>query len=208
MRVDMVNEATGEKLVKYCNESFDEFLIVYENADGNEHYHVHGYSNARIATLRQQFRRKFPENSGNKGYELKECDDEVNGYLRYLAKGDSPQDMPVLIDYRGQYDMDDLHAKYWEEFERENGEFDPQFKRRKNVTTQMMLAEVADKLCDEWFDITDKPRVLALMFDVWQSYGKVLNLYRARDYYYELAYKLAPSVDSKFALCAALTEKW
>lgn len=208
MRVDAVTAATGEKLVDYCRKYFDEYLIVYEEKDGNNHYHVHGYTIGRMATLREAFRRKFPENSGNKGYELKECDNDEQGYIRYLAKGDSPDDMPILIDCKGQYDLDSLHQQFWLEFEDRNGQFDPEFKRSRRVTTEQMLQEVMTKLPDEWFDVKDKPRVLALMFDVWQSHGKILNLYRARDYYYDIAYKLAPSVDAKFALCLVLTEKW
>lgn len=208
MRVDVANEATGEKLVAYCKKYFDEYLIVYEEKDGNNHFHVHGFTTVLMDTLRKAFRRTFPENSGNKGYEMKECEQDEQGYIRYLAKGDSPDDMPWLVDYKGNYDLDSLHEAYWKEFEERNGTFDANFKRSRKATTEQMLEEVAAALPDKWFDIKDKPRVLAKMFDVWQSHGKVLNLYRARDYYYDLAYKLAPSEDSKHLLLMSLTEKW
>lgn len=206
MRVDAVTPASGEKLVDYCKKYFDEYLIVYEEKEGNNHYHVHGYTTMPIASLRQAFRRKFPENSGNKGYELKECDADEQGYIRYLAKGDSPNDMPILIDYKGQYDLDELHDAYWKIFEERNGRYDVNFSGR--ATTDQMLAEVTAKLPDAWFDVRDKARVLGIMFEVWQSHGKVLNLYRAKDYYYDIAYRLCPNEDARQLLLASLVEKW
>lgn len=208
MRVDHVSDLTGEKLVKFCNKYYDEYLIIYEDKDGNEHYHVHGFTTCTMGTVRQQFRRMFPENSGNKGYELKECDDDVNAYLRYLAKGDSPDDMPVLIDYKGyEYDLDSLHEQFWAEFNDRNGTYDADFKKRKRLNNDELVKQAMQLVKDKMIDARDKPRIYLCLREVFKSHDRILNLYRARDYVYEIMHSLSTPEDD-FLLAVYVTEKW
>lgn len=205
IRITKTHDRTGESVIDLCNKYFDEYLIVYEDPDDdchNEHYHVHAVTTVSKDTVKKALQRLFP-----KAYSLKEADERN---IQYICKGTGPGEdqQPVIIASKGSQFEDDWHRKYWDEFEELNGEFDPDYKRRKRITTEELLNEVAQKLPDMWFDIKDKPRVLKLMFEVWDSYGKVLNLYRARDYYYHLAYKLAPQEDAQFDMCCALTDKW
>jgi len=208
IRVTRVHDRTAESVIDFCKKYFDEYLVVYEDPDDdchNEHYHIHGISNSKMDTLKKALQRLFP-----KSYSLKEADERN---IQYICKGNPTSEfgkLPIVIDVKGSQfeDIEEWHRKYWDEFEELNGEFDPDYKRRKRCTTEQLLDEVAQKLPDQWFDIKDKPHVLKLMFDVWQSYGKVLNLYRARDYYYHLAYKLAPQEDAQFDMCQMLTDKW
>lgn len=193
------------KLTGFCRKYFDEYLIVYEDPDAdchNEHYHVHGYTTANKGTLQQALKRLFP----NK-YSLKEADERN---IQYICKGAGPDEdqQPIIVDYKGSQFEYDWHRAYWDEFVAKNGDFDPNFKKRKRLTSSALIDEVISHLADKHFDYKDKNRVLMLMWEVWQSHGQVLNTYQARSYYYELAYKLSEDEDAKFALADSLTSKW
>ena len=94
------------------------YLVVKESHDGeNPHVHVYLESDKKLAALRKDFQRKFPGNQGNAGYSLKECNDDIEAYGRYMCKGKDKESMPDVIGRQGLLYTDewvkDSHDQYW-----------------------------------------------------------------------------------------------
>lgn len=117
LRADVIGE-TFEVDVKQWMRQWDGYLLVFETADGeNPHVHAIIHTSDNLKKIRNSFTRKFTGHTGNKAYSLKKCDDEFEAYIRYMCKGSSATDEPVVWAQCGlKYTEEvirDAHGMYW-----------------------------------------------------------------------------------------------
>jgi len=117
LRLDILHDDNVQQLVALCDSLGGAYWIVREGGTANPHLHVHLTTKTKLNAVRQAFKRRFPGHSGNGHYSIKQCDADVEGYDRYLAKGESEGDDPIIIARHGvEYSLDnikDWHARYW-----------------------------------------------------------------------------------------------
>lgn len=107
---------SSEKLVEFLEKDGGSYLVVKELEDSNPHYHVLLFSRRSIQALRMSFKRSVPEAAGNGAYSVAAVRD-LEKYERYMMKGDSDAEMPVVvaskgIKYTAQW-IEETHAAYW-----------------------------------------------------------------------------------------------
>lgn len=117
LRLDILHDDNVQQLVGLCDSLGGSYWIVREGGVANPHLHVHLCTKTKLNAVRQAFKRRFPDHSGNGHYSIKQCDDDVEGYDRYLAKGESEGDDPIIIARQGlEFSLDsirDWHTNYW-----------------------------------------------------------------------------------------------
>lgn len=192
------------KLSVRIDKCFDDVVSFVENKgasgwcvretgdDGtNEHWHwyieVTGFKN--VQAFRVALTRAVPDLKGNGSYSVKECDDQVERYWQYMAKGEADGEGVIPVWRHGllwtdEY-IDELHAKYWAE----NHVFKKQKLRHIDevVLEKAMEAKVAWDVPYELQKIYIKELFLR---------NKPINLFSVRSHCNLLALKLAPDVDS------------
>lgn len=117
LRLDILHDDNVQQLVSLCDSLGGSYWIVREGGATNPHLHVHLTTKTKLNAVRQAFKRRFPDHSGNGHYSIKQCDSDVEGYDRYLAKGEAEGDDPIIIARHGvEYTLDNIkqwHASYW-----------------------------------------------------------------------------------------------
>lgn len=119
LRMDVVSENDSSDLNAWLTQNATSYFVVKEfgTPGENPHYHAVLCSSAKTASLRQSFRRAFPNHKGNGAYSLKECDEDVEGYGRYMCKGADRDSLPDVICRQGLDYTDDwvksMHEQYW-----------------------------------------------------------------------------------------------
>lgn len=117
LRADLT-DGVAEGLVAWLVAVATTYLVVKESHDGeNPHVHVYMESDKKLAAIRKDFQRKFPGNQGNAGYSLKECNDDIDAYGRYMCKGTDRDTLPDIVARQGLLYTDewvqDMHDQYW-----------------------------------------------------------------------------------------------
>lgn len=158
------------------------FFVVREFGSApaeNPHVHVYFESDKKLEALRKDFRRKFPDNTGNGGYSLKECDSDIDAYGRYMCKGVDRDTQPDVFSRHGLKYTDewvrDMHAQYWVN----NDSLLANKRKRAN------LGNVVEKLeleCKEKKIRWDDRKAIALEYvRVYKSAAKPINVFYARN---------------------------
>lgn len=178
-RMDFV-DADKEPLVKWLDSSACSYLVVHETHDGeNPHVHVVFHSGKKLSALRMDFKRKFPTKIGNGGYSMKECDDDVEAYMRYMCKGDSSDDAPVVLACQGlEYSSDKVaaaHAAYWVNNEalKSNAQ-----KRKKLVKPQTVIEQLEAECKEKGYKT--KEQIAAWYIRKLRDARKPINIFSAR----------------------------
>lgn len=157
------------------------FFVVREFGSAsseNPHVHVYFESDKKLDALRKDFRRKFPDNTGNGGYSLKECDSDIEAYGRYMCKGVDRDTQPDVFCRHGiKYTDDwirDMHAQYWVN----NDSLMSNKRKRAN------LGNVVEKLeleCKEKKIRWDDRKSIALEYvRLYKGAAKPINVFYAR----------------------------
>lgn len=126
------------------------YLVVFESHAGeNPHVHVVFDSDKKLQALRTSFKRKFDDKVGNGSYSLKECDDDVAAYMRYMCKGNSKDDMPDVkikqgLDFTDEK-IKEAHDMYWVN----NQSLKENKKKRKLVHSGETAVDTVERLCKE-----------------------------------------------------------
>lgn len=100
------------------NQSTANYWMVREDLFGiNAHCHIYFESDHSLNALRLHFKRTFPELVGNGSYSLKPCDNNVEDYWKYMAKGEAEGDYPDVYLRQGyqwtEEKVVELHEAYW-----------------------------------------------------------------------------------------------
>jgi hypothetical protein len=113
LRLD-VHDETRDKLSSWLSTVANGWICAYEEAGDNKHVHLILDSGKTIKQLRNAISHKFPENAGNKGYSLKVCDDDYAAYIRYICKGSSKTEPPVIWSRQGLLYGDQAVQDAWQ----------------------------------------------------------------------------------------------
>lgn len=146
LRLDVLSEADKENLSKWLTKEASSFFVVKEEANPNEntHYHAVFYASSKTASLRQSFRRAFPNHKGNAAYSLKECDDDVDAYGRYMCKGVSRDVLPEVVCRQGLHYTDEWvresHDEYW---------VNNDALKKNKLRRKMNVVETLEDICKE-----------------------------------------------------------
>lgn len=175
------NEHLAANLVAWLSAVAACFFVVKEfgGANGeNPHVHVYFESDKKLEALRKDFRRKFPENTGNGGYSLKECDDDIDAYGRYMCKGLDRDTLPDVVARQGLLYTDEWiksqHEQYWVNND----------SLMKNKRKRVALGNVVEKLeleCKEKKIRWDDRKSIALEYvRMYKGAAKPINVFYAR----------------------------
>jgi len=117
LRLTEHNHEDMELLSSFLSSKCSNFLACRETEASNPHAHVYGITGLSYKGLQTAVRRHFPQHIGNAGYSLKQCDNEVIDYLRYICKGDGEGEYPDVVCRQGLEYTDEfiveLHEAYW-----------------------------------------------------------------------------------------------
>jgi len=179
LRLD-VKDRTRECLDKFLTKFCDAWIVAFETTDdGNDHVHAILHSSQDIKKVRNGLI-YYCKCSGNGSYSLKHCTDDPSDYIRYICKGPSVNEKPLIWTYQGldysQAVIDEAHAKYWvtNAALKENGEK----RRRLNTATTV---EALEKLCKEkGYKGFDRVSVAKEYISMYVAARKPINVFAAR----------------------------
>lgn len=196
-------EAVQAILEKYTQQHY----CVYEVGSVTEKPHYQAYivlDQSKYQALRKACARIYDDRKGNEVFSISAVRKDKEVMLRYLSKG-TQDTQPVVISQNMDIDPLQYNIEYWAENEEIQ---ERKSKRQKTCNIEDMLEEALQTLQQEKVDPQDKPRILMWLRRTWRSHGKILNLYRARDYVYEMGYKLNPSESAELHQCMLLAERF
>lgn len=183
------------------------YFVVKEVANGeNPHVHMYFESDKKLAALRKDFVRKFPDNVGNAGYSLKECDDDVEAYGRYCCKGPDKETMPDVFCRQGLKYTDewvkDMHDQYWV-----NNDSIMSNKRKRaamgNVVEKVELECKAKNI--RW----DDRKAIALEYvRLYKAAVKPINVFYARQVVNTVSVLLDPSGSAEDRLAIEIADRF
>jgi len=154
------------------------FFVVHETADGeNPHVHVFFSSDKKLNALRISFKRKFPDLVGNGAYSLKECDDNFEDYYLYMCKGDSQENLPVVLMKQGVDFSDDKIKEYHDRYWVNNNQI--KISKRKRVAFAGTVVEQLEQICKEK-GVRSKEDIAREYIRLYRDMRKPINCFQAR----------------------------
>lgn len=179
LRAD-ITDGVRDGLARWLQAIAKTYFVVRENHDG-ENPHVHAYfsSEKKLSAIRKDFQRKFPANGGNGGYSLKECDDDVEAYGRYMCKGPDKDTLPDVVCRQGLLYTDawvkSMHDEYWVNNER----------LMKNKRKRVQMGNIVEKLeleCKEaGIRFDDRKAIAAQYVKLYVNSARPINVFHARN---------------------------
>lgn len=171
-------------LVSFLNDVSDLWVLTAEGAyyDKTKHRHVRPHYHIWIqfsgshSTLRERFKKAFPDHKGNKSYSICRQKKEGDNLLSYVLKGDN------LIDFKGITREELDHVPDW---------VDKKTHFRNELKNHLMQWLI-DTLCPgtpEGFPQGD-PHFHRLFFNEISRYARDKNRWVTKNDYYRLAYEL------------------
>jgi len=119
-----------EKLISFIISRGCPALVVKEIDANREHLHCNIHFPLTKSTFGQQFKKVFPKYEGNTDFGITQikCIEDMDAYI---CKGDSREDMPVILAQQGHYKDNNLiracHVRYWDK----NDELKANSKKKK-----------------------------------------------------------------------------
>lgn len=179
-RMDYVRDSDRQRLSDWLSANFDSFLVVSEVVEG-ENPHVHGLlaSTKKLDALRKSFKRAFEEKRGNGAYSLKECSEDPAGFMRYICKGQSVDDDPVVEFRQGvDYDEESVQAAH-EEFYSAQAAHKRAARERAEFKGNMV--EAVEKICrEEGVRAYDRKGIARVYIRQMKVLRRPINIFHAR----------------------------
>lgn len=178
LRADL-SDGVASGLVAWLVVVATAYLVVKESHAGeNPHVHVYMESDKKLAALRKDFQRKFPGNQGNAGYSMKECNDDIDAYGRYMCKGADKESSPDVIARQGLLYTDewvkDMHDQYWVN----NASLMSNKRKRANMGNVVEKVELECKAKGVRFD--DRKGIAMEFVKLYKESAKPINVFYAR----------------------------
>jgi len=180
LRADVIGDSFKEDLCAWIKQ-WDSYLLCYETAEGeNPHVHAIIHTAHTLKKIRNSFTFKFKEHTGNKAYSLKKCDDEFEAYIRYICKGVTKDDEPVIwgkcgLKYTAEV-IKDAHGMYWVNNQA------IQINKAKTIKVERLRpVELVEKECKKLgLKGHDREGIAGVYIRLWRDARKPINVYAAR----------------------------
>lgn len=206
LRADL-NDHLAANLVAWLTAVATCYFVVREPGSNNENPHVHVYfeSEKKLAALRKDFQRKFPSNAGNGGYSLKECDDDIDAYGRYMCKGLDKESMPDVYARQGMEYTDEWvkqkHDAYWVS--------NDQLMKNKRKRVQMgNIVEKVELECKAKGIRWDDRKAIAMVYiDLYVGAAKPINTFFARQVVNTVSCLIDDSGSAKDRLASEIADR-
>lgn len=190
MRIDHVEGALAA-ITAYLGETRYGGFGVEENSEGNRHYHflLEGFNEKKdVQAFRVAMTRKAPMLKGNGGYSISVVKD-LDKYARYICKGASSGESPVLV-WRQSLKYDDgkiaaLHDAYWEE--------NRKLKKRAAVSMVDFVVDEAKRRAINW---RERSALSKIYIDEMVARGKPLNMFAGKSTINTVQVLLCPNDDA------------
>lgn len=147
LRAD-VSEEYKQRISEWMSKEANGFIVAFEISGDNKHIHAIINTDKKLKPLRSSFVRAFPECVGNKGYSLKECNDDFDAYIRYICKGNGKDDPPVIWSHQGLDYTDKAIEDAWRMYYVNQEAVIENAKKRKRVDGSNIVEQV-EKICKE-----------------------------------------------------------
>lgn len=180
LRVD-VHDVTKDKLSTWLSANCNGWICAYEEAkDENKHVHLILDSVKTLKAVRSSFVREFPENAGNKGYSLKLCDDDFAAYIRYICKGNSKTEPPVIWSRQGLLYTDEAVQDAWQKYWVNNASLEENRAKRAKVEKESIIDQV-ERLCkSKGVRSHDRCEIAKCYIRLFRDARKGINVFAAR----------------------------
>jgi len=158
------------------------YLVVFESHAGeNPHVHAVFDSDKKLSAVRMGFKRKFEDKVGNGSYSLKETDDDIDAYMRYMCKGNSREDMPDIKIRQGilytDENIKDWHDKYWVN----NDSIKENRLKRKAVRSGETAVDAVERICkDTGVRKSDREGIAKVYIKLCRDSRKPINTFAAK----------------------------
>lgn len=156
------------------------YIVVYEVSGDNKHIHAILDSVKSIKQLRNSLTNSFPECVGNKGYSLKVCDDNYDAYIRYICKGSSPDEEPIVWTKQGlKYTAEDIsnaHQMYWVN----NAALEENARKRLKVEKESIVEQVEKLAKAQGLKGFQREEVAKVYIRLFRDARKGINVFAAR----------------------------
>lgn len=177
LRADL-SDSDKENLSKWCTENADGFIVARETVEGeNPHIHAILETTKTLKAVRSSFVRAFPNCSGNKGYSLKQCNDDWAAYVRYICKG-TKDVAPVIWTRCGLDYTDAVIQASWEKYWVNNAAIEENRSKRTKVEKANIIEQI-EKICKET-NITDRKDIARVYIRLFRDARKGINVFAAR----------------------------
>lgn len=180
LRVDVLVDEDLGRVKEWIERTAATWLLVEEDHDANRHVHAYMRVNLpSIARLRSAFRNVFGKtHSGNKSYSMEVMWDEEfhEGYFRYLCKGNSLAELPIVISRSGiQFSVEGViekfHQEYYDEAERRKS-------KRKRMKKEETIEEEVVAICRKRkYTPVHRLAIVETMYDVYKERAKGYTSY-------------------------------
>jgi hypothetical protein len=176
-------------------------LVIRHEADDHDkepHWHAVMFSEKRVATLREDFRKKNQAFVGNQGYSLLEMPDgeAVTAYERYMCHGSFEGDtVQVIYSYGVKY-TPEWCAEQHLEFYRQQREYrKPKAKqaRTQDIVTELELECITQK------HVT-RDAIARALYLMWKKQRKPMNCHYARSVI-SIVWALVNTGDAERVIC-------
>lgn len=179
IRLD-VQEHMRKRVSEWMSSNGNAFIVAYEVSGDNKHVHAILDSVKSIKQLRNSLTHAFPECVGNKGYSMKVCDDDYDAYIRYICKGISAEEEPVIwckqgLKYTAQ-DIVDAHAMYWVN----NQAIQENAKKRARVEKESIVEQVEKAAKKAGLRDYERVEVAKIYIRMFRDARKGINVFAAR----------------------------
>lgn len=183
LRMNVVGEycEVFERLSAFLSKHCSTWLIVREKPEENDHLHLFMQSEKKVQALRSAFVRAFSELKGNEAYSLKECSPDYDDYLKYMCKGSSKDEQPVVAGYQGlDFGPDkffDLHEAYWET----NAMLNSTKRRKLEAAVRGTVVEQVEAACKAAGVLAyDREGIAKQYIRIYKGLKKPISIYHAK----------------------------
>lgn len=185
------------KLTAFLDSDGGAYLVVRELAESNSHYHAIIHSKKKLPAFRSAFVRAVLDGQhGNGAYSITRVKD-IDKYERYMTKGDSEAELPVVVGRNGVKYNDEwvreTHDRYWKVNDELNA------KRRK----LSMVEAVVCMAKEEKIAWSNREKLALLYIRELADRDKAINIFSVRSNLNLVQIKLCPD-DTAIADLAAV----
>lgn len=174
-------------LVQWLSADGGSYIVVSEKQEENPHFHVYLRSARKISAVRTSFKRAFPELKGNGSFSISQVRD-VSKYYCYLMKGESVEEMAVVVAAHGVQHTDEAwqktkHDEYWEVNEEIT-------RRRKLLPVGEVVLAACKQANVKWDDVES---IGKLYIKELVARDKAINIFSVKSHVALIQVKLCPT---------------